>query len=56
MQISLNTAERGAAVYKYDLLFSAGLLLSAALAFHLPFTQFICQDDTYRTVTPSAGE
>lgn len=44
MQITLRHTKTGATVFEYDQLFSAGLLLSAVVAFYLPFTQFTCQN------------
>ena len=40
MQITPRHTKTGATVFEYDQLFSAGLLLSAVLAFYLPFTHF----------------
>lgn len=48
--------KRGATVFEYDQLFSAGLLLSAVVTFYLPFTQFTRQTDSCSTAAPSVGE
>lgn len=49
--------KRGASAHEYDLLFSAGLLLSAVVAFYLPFTYFTCQMRPLQSaVAPSGGE
>lgn len=56
MQITLKPAKTGATVFEYDVLFSAGLLLSAVVAFYLPFTYFTCQKGWCSAAAPSVGE
>lgn len=56
MQITVRPVRGRTAVFENDQLFSAGLLLSAVVAFCLPFTYFIiCQTESRGPAAPSVG-